>query len=199
MAKNAILTRGSGFSCFAAAVAARPMPSLRSVGTREKRNALGSAKDAKNANNSIGWATVGFRRALPILLLARLRAFLCALGVLCGPPAFSIFRTRDSGRVTRISVAATWSRIGPSGLARLHISLHTHEKRASREARPWIHSWRSVADVLVHAGHPLGVIDERIAIALEGLDHVVAQYFGGVDRILLVPVEQGAEPAHVGH
>src|SRR5690606_40516416 len=50
----------------------------------------------------------------------------------------------------------------------------------------------------VDAGRPFGVVDERIAVALPGLDRVVAQALGLVDGILLVPLQQHRQQPHVG-
>ena len=62
------------------------------------RHSLESAKDAKDANNSVGWVAVGLRHALCVLPLARLRAFICALGVLCGPLFLPYSATHGDGR-----------------------------------------------------------------------------------------------------
>ncbi len=48
------------------------------------------------------------------------------------------------------------------------------------------------------AGHPLGVVDERVAVALVGVDRVVAGLFLGVDGIIEVPLQHGGQQAHVG-
>src|SRR5690606_13588359 len=57
---------------------------------------------------------------------------------------------------------------------------------------------RSGARALVDAGRPFGMVDEGIAVALPGLDRVVAQAFGLVHGILLVPLQQHREQPHVG-
>src|SRR3546814_21153758 len=61
---------------------------------------------------------------------------------------------------------------------------------------PSLSQSRSVADVLVYAGDPFGMIDKRIAVALECLDHVIAQHFCGIHRVVLVPAQQGGEFTH---
>src|SRR3546814_18327565 len=47
---------------------------------------------------------------------------------------------------------------------------------------PSLRQSRSVADVLVYAGDPFGMIDERIAVALERMDHVIAQHYCGLHQ-----------------
>ena len=56
------------------------------------------------------------------------------------------------------------------------------------------------AAAVVHedAGHPLGVVDERVAVALVGVDRVVAGAFLVVDGIVQVPLQHRREQAHVG-
>src|SRR5690606_19129662 len=47
-------------------------------------------------------------------------------------------------------------------------------------------------------GRPLGVVDERIAVALEAVDDLVACALGLVRRIGAVPGQQRGQQAHVG-
>lgn len=47
-------------------------------------------------------------------------------------------------------------------------------------------------------GGPFGVIHERVAVALEAEDHLVAGALGIVRRVGLMPGQQGGEQAHVG-
>ena len=57
----------------------------------------------------------------------------------------------------------------------------------------------AAAAPVVQAVHPLGMIDERVAIALEHEHDLVAVELAGVHRILEMPLEEHRAHAHVGH